>query len=214
MGFNTAPKLTNAGKTLYYKNLAGTQLKFTIMKIGDGTLASGQEIAALTDVIHSVLSISAIVNPLTTSVAIEGSFTNEASGAFYFREIGCFAADPDYPDDRTKDILYCYVNAYDQAQPIPAASSSLLEKYISVPIEVGDVNTVTCITDPSVVYSPVSHGHGNIDRYGKLGSTTGMVLVTDTGGLIVGKPPDAAKLQVATDALTIETVLADGSTLR
>ena len=57
-----APKLTNAGKALYYRNLGGEALKITTMQLGDGQLST--PIATLTGLVHSVVSIDAAVNGL------------------------------------------------------------------------------------------------------------------------------------------------------
>ena len=58
---------------------------------------------------------------------------------------------PDYPNDRSHDILYCYQNAYDTADFIPVASVETVEKNITVPIIVGDASTVSCTLSSSQV---------------------------------------------------------------
>jgi hypothetical protein len=51
---------------------------------------------------------------------------------FNWNEIGLFAADPDAPDDRTRDILYCYQDAAGNPDYIPASDSELITKRISI----------------------------------------------------------------------------------
>lgn len=34
-----APKLTDAGKNLYYRNMAGEGIKFTTIQLGNGTIS-------------------------------------------------------------------------------------------------------------------------------------------------------------------------------
>lgn len=148
-----APKLTNAGKALYYANIGGQGISFTTIKLGKGTLSTA--IANLTDLVDTVVTIeAALSNGNGSYVDISGSFSNAGmTEGFYWREIGVFAADPNYPDDRSHDVLYCYQNAYDTADFIPAASVETVEKHITVPLIVGDAETVSCLLDPSLVYA-------------------------------------------------------------
>ena len=148
-----APKLTNAGKALYYANIGGQGISFTTIKLGKGTLSTA--IANLTDLVDTVVTIeAALSNGNGSYVDISGSFSNAGmTEGFYWREIGVLAADPNYPDDRSHDVLYCYQNAYDTADFIPAASVETVEKHITVPLIVGDAETVSCLLDPSLVYA-------------------------------------------------------------
>lgn len=146
-----APKLTNAGKALYYRNLGGEALRITTMQLGDGQLST--PIATLTNLIHSVVSIDAAVKQRTDYVEVNAKFSNAGlSAGFYWREVGIFCADPDNPDDRSKDILYCYQNAYDTADYIAPAATELVEKSVTIPIIVGDTKTVTCTLEKSLIY--------------------------------------------------------------
>lgn len=147
-----SPKLTNAGKALYYSNIGGQGITFTTIKLGKGMLST--PIATLTDLIDTVVVIDAVLtNNSEDYVDVSGAFNNvEMAEGFYWREIGVFAADPNYPDDRSKDVLYCYQNAYDTADFIPVASVETVEKYITVPIIVGDSENVTCILNSSLVF--------------------------------------------------------------
>ena len=126
-----APKLTNAGKALYYDNMAGTQIVFTTIQLGSGNISG--PIAPMTALVTPVVTINAEAKSVSGQYAeISGHFSNaQLTDGFYFREIGVFAADPDYPNDRGKDILYCYQNAYDTADFIPVASVETVEKPIN-----------------------------------------------------------------------------------
>lgn len=147
-----APKLTNAGKALYYRNLGGEALKITTMQLGDGQLST--PIATLTGLVHSVVSIDAAVKQRTDYVEVNAKFSNAGlSAGFYWREVGIFCADPDNPNDRSKDILYCYQNAYDTADYIAPAATELVEKSVTIPIIVGDATNVTCTLDKSLIYA-------------------------------------------------------------
>ena len=147
-----APKLTNAGKALYYDNVAGAQLKFTTIKLGSGTLSGS--IANLTALVNPVVTITALATANDDYANIAGAFSNaQLAEGFYWREIGVFAADPDDPDNREADILFCYQNAYDTADYIPVASVETVEKNITVPVIVGDATAVSCTLSASQVYA-------------------------------------------------------------
>lgn len=124
-----APKLTDAGKNLYYRNMAGEGIKFTTIQLGNGTISG--PISAMTALVSAVVTIDAAVKNNAEQYAdVSGHFSNaELEEGFYWREIGVFAADPDYPNDRSHDILYCYQNAYDTADFIPVASVETVEKH-------------------------------------------------------------------------------------
>ena len=140
----TAPKFTNAGRQLQTRVIAGDTLTFTTIKLGDGTMTT-EPIAAMTDLIHGIITLSVHeVRRNADYAEVTGVFQNAGlSSGFYWREIGIFAADPDYPNDRSHDILYCYQNAAELAEYIPSASSAVIEKIIRVACVVGDAENVT-----------------------------------------------------------------------
>ena len=140
----TAPKFTNAGRQLQTRVIAGDTLTFTTIKLGDGTMTT-EPIAAMTDLIHGIITLSVHeVRRNADYAEATGVFQNVGlSSGFYWREIGIFAADPDYPNDRSHDILYCYQNAAELAEYIPSASSAVIEKIIRVACVVGDAENVT-----------------------------------------------------------------------
>lgn len=147
-----APKLTNAGKALYYENMGGVGIKFTTIQMGKGTLSGS--IANLTALVDPVVTMDATVtNNQNQYCDISGKFSNaDLTEGFYWQEIGVFAADPDYPDDRSHDILYCYQNAFDTADFIPVSSVQTVEKRIVVPVIVGDAENVNCTISRSLIF--------------------------------------------------------------
>ena len=140
----TAPKFTGVGRQLQTRVIAGDTLTFTAIKLGDGTMTT-EPIAALTDLIHGIITLPVHEVRRNADYAdVTGVFQNAGlSSGFYWREIGIFAADPDYPNDRSHDILYCYQNAAELAEYIPSASSAVIEKIIRVACVVGDAENVT-----------------------------------------------------------------------
>lgn len=170
----SAPQLTNAGKALYYRNMDGDGIKFTTIQMGSGTITGG--IATMTALVNPVVTITGALKTYDTYVSVSGRFSNASLvEGFYWREIGLFAADPDFPDDRTKDILYCYQNAYDAAEYIPVASVETLEKYITMPVIVGDVSTITCTLTQSEISATLAdleaHSLDAAAHPGKLNTT-------------------------------------------
>ena len=140
----TAPRFTDEGKALQAKAQAGTALKFTKMQLGDGELGS-QTIAAMTGLVNPLITISiSSVKAGNNYATVKSNFSNSGlSTGFYWREIGVFAADPEKPNDRNSDILYCYANAGSLAEYIPAAGSEIVEKIISIPCIIGDTENVS-----------------------------------------------------------------------
>ena len=147
-----SPKMTSAGKVLYYDSLVGSGLTFTTLQLGKGTISG--PIAALTALVDPVITMPAVVSRHEGYADVSGSYSNAGlKEGCYWREIGLFAADPAYPDDRTKDILFAYQNAYDTADFIPAASIETVEKQVTLPIMVDDAVQVSCTIDQSLVYA-------------------------------------------------------------
>ena len=144
---------TNRGRALQAKAQAGTQLNFTRIAVGDGQL-SGQVIADLTTLVHEVKSIA--LNKFKTmpggKAVVGGMLSNQdiATG-FYWRELGLFAQDPDLGE-----ILYCYGNAGDLAEYIPApGGAEILEKQVDIITIVGNASSVTATIDQSLVYETI-----------------------------------------------------------
>lgn len=133
MSFTSGPVFTNAGKALHARAIAGATLKFTKMQLGDGSRGS-TSIANLKALVSPVASVG--ISGLRYSgnfAVISGMFSNaDLHTGFNWNEIGLFAADPDAPDDRSRDILYCYQDAAGNPDYIPASDSELITKRLSI----------------------------------------------------------------------------------
>lgn len=70
--------------------------------------------------------------------------------AFSWREIGVFAADPDHPNDRAYDILYCYQNAGTAPIAIPSPGDTPYSEQITIKIHVSSVQTINVSVAPGV----------------------------------------------------------------
>lgn len=153
--FLQPPKYTNAGKALHHRIMGtGIPLAFTRMQMGDGYLGA-HEIKDLTALISPRVDITVNVVEMTAEYVIASApFTNTGlSEAFMFREIGLFAADPDHPEDRAKDVLFCYQNADDVAEPIPPGAQQLLERTVRLPLKQSDVAQVVFSVTGSTLHA-------------------------------------------------------------
>jgi hypothetical protein len=120
--------ITNAGLALLAKAQTGTAVQFTRLAIGDGELGATDP-ATLTALVNRLqwVTISSITRD-GTDVTAAGTFNNQgAAEAFYFREIGLFAQDP-----QEGEILYAYGNAGETADEIPAEGSQVIERTVSI----------------------------------------------------------------------------------
>ena len=155
--------LTSQGKNLQIKAQAGATLQYTRVGVGDGSLASGEQIADLTALKNQVKSLSITkLKVLTTGKADIGVvLTNQdVSTSFYFREIGVFAQDPDLGE-----ILYCYGNAGSNAELIPASGGAdVIEKSIDIMVLTGNAASVTATIDSSLVYATQADLSGKVDK--------------------------------------------------
>jgi len=151
--FSGSVIFTNSGRNLQAKVQSGIQLNFTRIALGDGDL-SGTAIGELTALKHQVKSCPIErLKPMIGGKAVVGtSFSNhEMATAFYWKELGIFAQDPDLGE-----VLYCYGNAGANAEYIPAGGGTdIIEKSIDVVIIVGNAPNVTATIDASLIYASV-----------------------------------------------------------
>ena len=131
------------------KGIAGAQIIYTKIVLGDGTMAEGQTTKGMTAVINPVITVDITkCEPSgAASVIVGGAFSNEnLLTGFYFRELGLYAQDPD-----AGEILYSYGNAGSTAEWIPPSEQDLIEKTIDIITFVGAAANFTA-NIPSGVY--------------------------------------------------------------
>lgn len=121
--------------------------------------------------------------------------------AFSWREIGVFAADPDHPNDRAYDILYCYQNAGTAPIAIPALGDTPYSEQITIKIHVSSVQTINVSVAPGV-----NAGNVAFDPTGVEGvtGTTIQAAISELATKVAGKQ----------DAITVSGLLkgaGDGS---
>lgn len=142
--------LTNAGAQLLAKCIAGQELRFVAVCMGDGILtgSSAGQTALISQKIR--LPISKISRKdATASIRAILSFKDITEG-FYWREIGLIAQDM----ETGTEVFYAYGNAGDKADWIPAGGATTLnEKIIHISAMVSSTANVSALIDSSLVYA-------------------------------------------------------------
>ncbi len=148
---STAPKLTNAGKSLLVRGIGGEQIIFTRFKIGNGDLGNADP-ETLDDILNAVIEFP--INKADASndgyVELSGSFdSSNITSDFRWSELGIYAKGTD-------DVEYLYAYAYDDenAGVLKAdVEDVVVEQSVSIIVAVGTAKNVTAIIAPSVLYA-------------------------------------------------------------
>ena len=141
--------VTNKGSLLSAKTLQGKKFEFNNVEIGSGIINGQPE--AQTDLqqkeIECEINSIKIVN--TNQVRVSFLLTNKnLANAFYFREIGLFATDP----DTNEKVLYAYANAGENAEYINNSQTSVIEKYININVAIDNSENIIINVDPTQAY--------------------------------------------------------------
>lgn len=149
--------LTEKGRELLAKGLAGETITFTKMAIGDGTTATSER------------EMTALVNQITTlpllNVDTKGNGTCEINAlltnksvttGFYIRELGIFAHGND-----NVEILYAYNTSANADYLPPFSANNVVEiEYIDT-IIVDQVENITTTIDPTISYITKKYAEDN-----------------------------------------------------
>ena len=140
----TAPSLTDQGKSLLMRAIGGEQITFTRFKVGSGSLASGQTIDSLTDLITPVLAF-AITDMDDTQeglLALTGEFDNsDVEADFTWRELGIFARGED-----NTEVLYAYSNDGADAGIVRQLNTDVItQQEVTMIIAIGEAENVTAV---------------------------------------------------------------------
>lgn len=142
--------LTAKGAELLAKCIAGQELRFSAVCMGDGmTSTPFADMTALVS-LKNRLSISKISRKDTAATlrAIL-SFADIAEG-YHWRELGLYAGDV----ETGAEVLYAYGNAGDKSDWIPAGGATTLdEKKINVTAVTASAANVTAVIDGSLIYA-------------------------------------------------------------
>ena len=161
----TKPTLTNAGRALLIRALAGETLTFTRMALGSGSLSASQDPDDLTALIHEEMSITPA--ELDTSQAgllgITGDFDSEdVPRDFKWRELGIFAKG----SEDNVELLYAYANDGDNAGTLKVITTDVqTEQTLTVVVEVTGVEDVSAIFNPHPSYAPATTLTGHMNNH-------------------------------------------------
>ena len=142
--------LTNAGAALLAKCIAGQELRFTAVSMGDGTPSGGGAAQGALAAQKLRLPVSKITRKEDTAVIRAILSFREIAEGFYWREIGLMAENT----ETGAEVLYAYGYAGDKFDWIPATGETTLdEKIIHISAMVATAASVTALIDGSLVYA-------------------------------------------------------------
>ncbi len=142
--------VTTAGKEMIVQAQNSHTLTFTRVALGDGTLADGEDMLALTAIKSEKLSanISSFSDGGNGQFTLQFNVNNSTlATGFWHREIGVMAK---IDDEDEQLYAYCYAGTaasflYDNTTPIQ-------ERIVNLDVIVGDATNVTVEIDGSIVY--------------------------------------------------------------
>ena len=106
--------LTSAGRDIITRIIAGLNVTFKRIALGDGFDYNTEGFSQRTTLVNEVKSLTNLTMKITSTNVIEllAKFSKgDLTDSFYFREIGVYIVDP---DDESQEILYAYGNKNDQ----------------------------------------------------------------------------------------------------
>lgn len=153
-------RLTSYGLRLLAKIQMGATMSFTKAVIGDGYMQEGQDVAELTELINEIPSHQTGTDATSATVDLtkmmsggDGTLTlsvriKNGDRAFYMRELGIKAKDPDYGE-----IVFAYINFGDSASIMPVFDgSTYVVRNIKISFVISNSANVTAnITLPAEV---------------------------------------------------------------
>ena len=132
--------LTNLGFQAQINAQSGTPLKFSKIGVGSGLFTG--DISTLTSLVKEELLVGIEKSYIEENVfTVEGSFSNESlESSFVWREIGLY-----FEDENGGDILYCYANAGNRYDDIPATTDERYTKNIRIATAVSNAENVSIV---------------------------------------------------------------------
>lgn len=131
--------ITDKGKALQAKVLAGEcQYSFTKIAVGDGYVSTSKEYAAMNDLKNRKVDIEiSLITAGGSTCTVSGVLSNASvTEAFYVREAGLFAEDPD-----EGEILFC-AHYYDMPSAVDSASGGAYTKEFTFEIGIDAADEV------------------------------------------------------------------------
>lgn len=143
---HVAYTITSAGSDIIARIIAGENITFKRIAIGDGFDYDVNNFKLKTELVNEVLSLANLEKTIETSsvVKLVGQFTTaDLQDSFYYRELGIYVVDP---DDSNKEILFAYGNKNDKATYVtPHVDGYVVLKEIECLTFVGDSANVNII---------------------------------------------------------------------
>ena len=185
----SAPVLTNSGKSLLMRAIAGEQITFTRFKVGSGTLPAGRSIADLTDLISTKVTfpVSNVDDTQSGFISIAGEFSSDdVTADFVWRELGIFAKGED-----NTEVLYAYSNDGSNASTIRKINSSVQTKQtVTMILAVGEAANI------SVDYTP---------------QEVPQTVLAISCGTVSSLPKTVSNAKITSDMVVIKSVLSNPS---
>ena len=142
--------VTNAGQDIIARIIAGLNVTFSRIVIGDGFNYDTETFVNITELINEVKSLSIKTMQITSSNVVELTAEfgkSDIEDAFWYREIGIYIKDP---DDESKEILFAYGNRNDAAEYItPHIQNYSILKNIKCLVSVGESANVNILISTS-----------------------------------------------------------------
>ena len=142
--------VTTAGKEMIVQAQNGHTLTFTRVALGDGTLAEGEDMLALTAIKSEKLSanISSFLDKGNGQYQLKFNVNNTTlDTGFWHREIGVMAKIDDGDEE-----LYAYSYAGAAANFLYDKTTPVQERFVNIDVLIGSATDVTVVIDGSVVY--------------------------------------------------------------
>lgn len=147
--------VTNAGEDIITRIIAGLNVTFKRIAIGDGfDYDTGNFVtkSSLTNEIKSLDIKTLLVTDLNNIELVAEFGTGDIKDSFYFRELGIYIIDP---DDENNEILFAYGNRNDAAEYItPHIQNYAVLKNIKCLVRVGssaNVNIIVKTNEPASI---------------------------------------------------------------
>lgn len=153
--------ITNAGLNVLLRALAGDNIVFTRVQIGNGAVQTAATAEALANPLVD-LTITAITVG-TTNVTLQTKFSNSlVEAGFRHTETAIWCQNQ---DDDTQEVLYAY--GYQQeatADYISAIGDSILETQMDFLVFVGESQNISAIISESMVYASANDLKAHVEN--------------------------------------------------
>lgn len=135
--------LTNAGRDIITRIIAGLNVTFKRIALGDGFDYNTEGFSQRTTLVNEVKSLTNLTMKITSTNVIEllAKFSKgDLTDSFYFREIGIYIVDP---DDENQEILYAYGNKNDKGEYLtPHVDNYAIQKELPCLLSCGVASNV------------------------------------------------------------------------